>query len=350
VVNPADFRDLVSGDRRGIGAAGLRLLLQAAAGPYAAAVRLRNRAYDCRIRSVHKVAVPVVCVGNVTLGGTGKTPLVAWLADWFSRRAVRPVIVSRGYGASGGQSNDEARELALKLPEVVHLQDPDRVAAARRAIDEHGAEVVVLDDGFQHRRLARDLDIVLIDALEPFGFGHVFPRGMLREPVSGLARAGVVALSRADMASDQTRRAVRTEVDRYAGGAAWCELAHAAHRLVNAGGASSPIDHLHGRRLAAFCGIGNPAGFRHTLDQCGYQVVSTRTLADHHNYTRGDCLELARWAADANAEGVVCTVKDLVKINADRLGEIPLWAVSIDLDVVAGLEALEGALERLLDN
>lgn len=326
----------------------MRLLLRAAAGPYGVAVRLRNRAFDFHIRSVYSVAVPVVSVGNLTLGGTGKTPLVAWLADWFSQQGVRPALVSRGYGATDGQWNDEAQELAVKLPEVVHLQDPDRVAAAQRAVAQHGAEVIILDDGFQHRRLARDLDIVLLDALEPFGFGHLFPCGMLREPISGLARADVVALSRADMASGETRQTVRIEVDRYASGAAWCELAHVPRRLMNANGVSHPLEHLHGRRLAAFCGIGNPTGFRHTLDQCGYQVVATRFLADHHTYTPSDCSELAHWAADAQADAVVCTTKDLVKVNADWLGELPLWAVAIDLNVVAGRAALTKALEQLL--
>ncbi len=156
--------------------------------PYAAAVDWRNRRYDCGA-TVQRVGVPVVSVGNLTLGGTGKTPLVEWLARWFADRGVRVVLVSRGYGALPGQPNDEALELAQSLPQVPHLQNRDRVQAALEAIGELGAQLILLDDGFQHRRLARDLDLVLVDALEPFGFGHVFPRGTLREPLAGWRRA-----------------------------------------------------------------------------------------------------------------------------------------------------------------
>ena len=178
-----DFQELVSGRRRGPAAAALRGALGAGEWFYTAAIRWRNRRYDRGRAPVHRVGVPVVSVGNLTLGGTGKTPLVGWLGRWFCRRGVRAAVVSRGYGAAAGQPNDEALELRRSLPGVPHLQDADRVAAARQAITACAAQLVVLDDGFQHRRLGRDLDIVLLDALEPFGFGHVFPRGMLREPV-----------------------------------------------------------------------------------------------------------------------------------------------------------------------
>ena len=134
------------------------------------------------------VEVPVISVGNLTLGGTGKTPMVEWIVRQLQKREKKVGIISRGYGSRGGP-NDEALELAWKLPSVPHVQNPDRVAAARRAIDEFGCDALVLDDAFQHRRIARDLDIVLLDALEPLGYEHVFPRGTLREPIEGLARA-----------------------------------------------------------------------------------------------------------------------------------------------------------------
>ena len=220
------FRDLVSGRRRGLWAALLRGGLRAAEVPYTWAVRRRNRRYDTGAAAVHRVAVPVISVGNLTLGGTGKTPMVEWLARWLGDRQVPVGMVSRGYrgarckvsGVRGGTrgtgreaggtpapQNDEALELAWSLPGVGHVQDPDRVAAARRAIDEFHCRLILLDDGFQHRRIARDLDIVLLDALEPLGFGHVFPRGTLREPLEGLARADVVVLSRADLVAPDRR-------------------------------------------------------------------------------------------------------------------------------------------------
>ena len=194
---PSAFRDLVSGRKRGVGASLLRAALGAAEIPYAWAMRRRNRRYDARRAAVHRVDATVISVGNLTLGGVGKTPMVLWLAQWLSARSIPLAIVSRGYGARGG-ANDEARELAQRLPGVPHLQNPDRIAAAEEAIRRHSVRAILLDDAFQHRRIARDLDIVLLDAFEPFGFGHVFPRGTLREPLEGLRRADIVALSRAD--------------------------------------------------------------------------------------------------------------------------------------------------------
>ena len=239
---------------------------------YTAAVRRRNDRYDRGDKAVHRVDGPVVSVGNLTLGGTGKTPLVAWLARWFRERNVRVAVVSRGYGAKADEENDEARELRRLLPDVPHVQDPDRVGAARSGPG-CNAQVVVLDDGFQHRRIARDLDIVLLDALEPFGFGHVFPRGTLREPVEGLWRAGVVVLSRADLLDAAGREEVWKVVQRYAPAAIRAEAVHAPRTLISADGQQTPIEAIRGQPVAAFCGIGNSAGFRHTLESCGCQIA-----------------------------------------------------------------------------
>ncbi len=326
----------------------LRALLRVAEVPYAMVVTARNARYDRGAAAVHRSCVPVVSVGNLTLGGTGKTPMVEHLARWYRDRGVRVGLVSRGYGARGAEANDEALELAEKLPGVPHVQNPDRVAAARTSIDEHGSQVIVLDDGFQHRRLARDLDIVLIDSLEPFGFGHVFPRGTLREPLCGLARADVVALSRADMLAPDERERLRDEVRRYAPEAVWCELAHVPRGLLNADGEEEPLDALADQPLAAFCGIGNPAGFEHTLATCGYNVAAWREFPDHHAFDTHDVDSLEQWATEAGAAAIVCTHKDLVKIGRTRLGELPLWAVTVALEITAGQAELEARLEKFL--
>ena len=235
-------------------AAALRGILAAAEVPYTWAVRWRNRRYDCGAKTVHRVDVPVISVGNLTLGGTGKTPLVEWIVRRFLAQGKTVGIISRGYGARGGP-NDEARELAWKLPGVPHVQDPDRVAAARRAIREHGCQVLVLDDAFQHRRIARDLDIVLLDALEPLGYEHVFPRGTLREPVEGLARADVVALSRADLLTAEQRGAIRDRVAKLSPKAVWVEVVHAPLALVAAErlSKSSPLSRGEGQRVRVVC-------------------------------------------------------------------------------------------------
>jgi tetraacyldisaccharide 4'-kinase len=169
-------------------------------------VRQRNRWFDRAGSHVQRVAAPVISVGNITVGGTGKTPFVAWLAQWFALRQMPVTIISRGYGSRRGTPNDEALELAARLPDVPHLQNPDRVAAAEQALHANATQVLILDDAFQHRRLARDLDIVLLDALEPFGYEHLLPRGLLREPIESLSRAHVVALSRSDAVDEPRRR------------------------------------------------------------------------------------------------------------------------------------------------
>ncbi len=359
MLNPGQFREIVSGRRRGPAAAILRALLRVAEVPYTAAVTWRNRRYDTARAEVHRAGVPVVSVGNLTVGGTGKTPMVEWLARWFRQRGVRVVIISRGYGAEAGASNDEALELEQKLPDVPHLQNPDRVAAARVAVEELECELILLDDAMQHRRIGRDLEIVLLDALEPFGFGHVFPRGTLREPLAGLCRADVIALSRADMLDETQRAAVWSRVRQYNATAHTMELSHAACALRNAEGEEQPLDVLTDRPITAFCGIGNPAGFRHTLKSCGYQMAAFREFPDHHRYDRSDVESLARWVEDedarlhaatpsSNLAAVVCTHKDLVKLGVNRLGKTPLWAVRIGLDILAGQDGLQQRLGQLL--
>jgi tetraacyldisaccharide 4'-kinase len=326
----------------------MRGILRIAEVPYTFAASQRNRRYDRGTAETHDVGVPVITIGNLTLGGTGKTPMVKWLAERQQKLGFRVAIVSRGYGAADGKQNDEALELAQAFPNVPHIQNRDRVAAAQTAIREFQTQLIVLDDGFQHRRLKRDLDIVLLDALEPFGFEHVFPRGTLREPLAGLRRAHAVCLSRADAVTEPQREKVRQRVAEIAPKVVWCEAAHAASKLVNSRGETQPLDILTTRRVAAFCGIGNPAGFRHTLAHIGCEPVAQREFADHHAYTAADESDLAAMAQAAKAETIVCTQKDLVKLQTHEIGGIPLWAVSIEMQFLRGQELLEQLIDRIV--
>jgi tetraacyldisaccharide 4'-kinase len=257
-------------------------------------------------------------------------------------------IVSRGYGAEAGSRNDEALELELDLPDVPHLQNVDRAAAAQVAIEELGMEVVVLDDGFQHRRLARELDVVLLDASAPFGYGHQLPRGLLRESPRGLQRAGAVVLTRADMLDATQRAALAEHVRRLAPQAVWAETTHRPVALVDAGGLASDLAALRGARIAAFCGLGNPSGFRHTLAQAGADVALWREFPDHHHYTREDVEALTEAIAAARVELAVCTRKDLVKLQIARLGGTRLRAVAIELEFQCGQEAVEQRIRQAL--
>jgi tetraacyldisaccharide 4'-kinase len=349
LITPSDFQSIVSGRRRGVRAALMRWGLRAAEAPYTLAVGWRNWRFDAGHAAVTRADVPVVSVGNLTWGGTGKTPMVEWLARWFTAQQVRVTIVSRGYRGVDGQDNDEARELKQKLPDVPHLQNPDRVSAARAEVGELASELIVLDDGFQHRRLARDLDIVLLDALEPFGYNHLVPRGTLREPLSGLARADVIGLTRSDMVDEGIRQTVRQRAAQLSPRAAWIELTHQPRSLWSTTGSHLKTDHLAGKPIAAFSGIGNPTAFRRTLVACGYQIAGFREFPDHYPYGHADVEALGAWVRTLpSIKAVVCTDKDLVKIGVDHLGTVPLLALSIRIQVIRGLDEFEGRLQALL--
>lgn len=338
---------MVSGERRDLFARMITPVLSLASVPYGFAVRARNRRYDSGQNEVHRVDVPVICVGNLTVGGTGKTPMVAFLCRWFRKRNIRVAIVSRGYGAEAGKQNDEARELAECLPDVPHIQNPDRVAAARVAAEELEMQVVILDDGFQHRRLARDLDLVLVDASNPFGHDALLPRGLLREPVTSLQRADVIGLTRANLVSKEARSRIRNRVEQEAPRAGWLELIHQPTELV-AGMIREDLANLEGRRTMAFCGLGNPEGFRKTLLECGTDLVHFQTFPDHHEYSREDLEGIEREARQREVSMLVCTHKDWVKIGLDQLGGIPVRALLVEQHIETGFDSLNGRLESVL--
>ena len=298
-------------------------------------------------RTVRRAPIPVVSIGNLTLGGTGKTPCVEYVARLYRQMDVRVAILSRGYGAAYG-ANDEALVLEENLPDVPHLQGPDRAALAATAVEELESELLILDDGFQHRRLARDLDVVLIDATNPWGHGYLFPRGWLRERPASLRRAGAVVLTRCDQVSEEMRGRLREEVARRVRSAVIAEAVHGPVELINSRKEIAPLSQLAGRRVAAFCGIGNPESFQQTLVGLGAQVEDFLVFPDHHPYRRDDVEGLRRSCGRLPAgTWAVTTQKDMVKLRVDRLGTCPLWALRIRLDVIAGREGLEQKLRSL---
>jgi tetraacyldisaccharide 4'-kinase len=335
---------LIRGERRGWLATIARLGLRMGAIPYGWAIRVRNLAFERGWIASVKVGVPVVSVGNLTLGGTGKTPCVEFLAKRFRERDLRVAILSRGYGAEHGP-NDEALVLEENCPDVPHLQGPDRAALAAVAIEELESEVLILDDGFQHRRLRRDLDIVLVDATCPWGLGYLFPRGLLREPKASLRRAHVAILTRCSAVSDEAVAALRSEIGRIAPGLPVVESDHRPAAWVNSSQEQRPADDFRGQTVGGFCGLGNPDAFRRTLTDLGCTIAAWRTFADHHAYSREDIEDLRTWARALPAGAIVATTqKDLVKIRLSSLGERELWALRIELAVRRGGEHLENAL------
>jgi tetraacyldisaccharide 4'-kinase len=346
----SDFlRNTMLGSNRGLGPAALRTALSLASCAYGWEVRRRNRSFDRGI-DVHSAGVPVISVGNLTAGGTGKTPVVALLANYFRRWGVNVAILSRGYGSKPASVNDEALVLERLCP-VPHVQQPDRVAGAARATATFGSELLILDDGFQHRRLGRDFDVVLIDATNPFGFGHLLPRGLLREPIDSLKRADLVLLTRADCVS----RSTRTETLVRIGGAAphvpIVDVAFPPVRLVNASGEGRPLESLDEVPTLAFCGIGNPAGFAATLRAASIRPADIVPFRDHHHYDVNDLVRLALRARALGAAAAVTTLKDLVKLRDDRLpapSGVPLWAIETGCDVIANGDALFAKLDEFV--
>ena len=204
----------MSGSRRGLGAGALRLVLAGVEPVYAGAMVVRNRLYDAGISRSRDLRRPVISIGNLTAGGTGKTPMVRWLANRLRIQGHRVAVLSRGYKSAAGELGDEQIMLDRLLngpgvEAIIMWANPDRMAAAEAALkSDSSVDVFVLDDGFQHRRVARQMDIVLLSAPEPFGFGHVLPRGLLREPVRGLRRAHAVVITHADEVAESDLLAI----------------------------------------------------------------------------------------------------------------------------------------------
>jgi len=345
LLTPEQFHDIISGRRRDASAVLWRALFRVAEGPYYLGVRWRNAGYD-RGGKVQTVPAPVVSIGNLTVGGTGKTPMVEWVARFYRGMNIRVSLVSRGYGAEKGALNDEALELEQKLPDVPHVQNPDRVSAAMVAIEELATQLIVLDDGFQHRRIHRDLDIVLIDATEPFGYNHLLPRGALREPVSGLRRAHIVGLTHATAVDDKRRQEIRQQVQQIHPNAVWFEASHQPRALLASDTTELPVDAFDGKPVAAFCGIGNPAMFKTTVENCGMQVATMREFPDHHRYAREDIEALQQWIGSQQVDAVMCTHKDLVKIGVKQLAGKPLYAVAIGMKFHQGQNQVEELLRK----
>ena len=342
------FRRLIDGRATGLVATLSRTGLSAIEIPYEALVRLRNYGYDHSILAVKKASAPVISVGNLTLGGTGKTPLVAWLAHWFAQHNKKPAIISRGYKAKTGQLSDEAAELKILLPTVPHYANKQRIIAAREAITK-GSDVLLLDDGFQHRQISRDLNLVTIDATDPFGCNRLFPRGLLREPLWGLKRADALVLTRTDQVSIKTRNEIQEQCFRFVGSydKPWIETEHRPSNLRLVDGTTQPLKTLQDKRILSLSAIGNPAAFHRTLTTLGNEPVATLTFPDHHTYTTDDIHRISEETESVGAEIIVTTLKDLVKLPLASVRNRPLCALEIGIQFQTGLQDLEYLLNKI---
>jgi tetraacyldisaccharide 4'-kinase len=323
-----------------------RLALRAVSWPYAAASRLRRRAYQGGLLARTVLPRPVLSVGNLTAGGTGKTPVVEWLVRDLAARGRRPAILSRGYAGADG-TNDEYRVLHANLPDVLHLQGPDRAARGTEAIT-RGADCLVLDDGFQHLRLARDADLVLVDALNPFGTAPGRTPTLLREGPRALAAADAVILTRCDLTDPAALAALHARLEAAAPGVLRAEVDFAPTALERADGSREGPAALAGRAVFAFCAIGNPDAFVMALAALGARVCGTLFFRDHHWYTAGDLERVAAAARAAGAESVVATQKDCVKLTAGDRARLDAAALRIGTRFRAGEAAVREVVGRAL--
>lgn len=325
---------------------------------YGQAQALRRWAYRRGYLRSYRPAVPVISVGNITAGGTGKTPCVEAVCRLLLEAGVRPAVLSRGYGGrlpgpwaavsdgeqvlvGADQAGDEPVLLARRLPGVPVLVGPDRRITAREAVERYGAQALVLDDGFQHLRLARDLDLVLLDARHPFGSGHCFPRGVLRESGRALADAQVVLFTRTRRANSQRLDALQAAVHEFSPGVPVLRTAHEPRAVVDlVTGQVSPLRDLAELKILAFAGIGTPDAFFQELTELGARVLEAVPYPDHHPFTRADVEQLERWAGLMNAQALVTTEKDGIRLAPFLPARFPVLALRIEMAVVDDPDAL----------
>jgi tetraacyldisaccharide 4'-kinase len=360
-MNQERFKKLVSGQSTGVIASALRLLLNIAAVFYGLGISLRNWLFDGgQVKSYAVTAaglvtsdrtqatVPVISVGNITVGGTGKTPLVIWLCNLFREQDVNCAILTRGYKAAKGES-DEPGMLAKNCPGTAVVVNPDRLAGAIEAVKKRRAQVLIMDDGFQHRRLHRDIDIVTINAMQPFGYGRLLPAGLLREPVSALKRAKAVILTRCDLVSKNNLTELTAAINRINPDVVIAQTIHSPVFAVS-GEKQIPLEELKGKKTYVFCGIANPQAFLATVGLTGANIVGSRIYDDHHNYTINDVNDIYRDAAKSGAQMILTTEKDYNKVSqpASGAGELVLAYLAVRLQFVDGADRIRELIERSL--
>ena len=342
---------------------------------YGLLVNIKLAGYKYGIFQKQKLDCFVISLGNVTVGGTGKTPTAQRLARDIRDMGYRVVILNRGYRAKwhgevgivsdgkrlhmdAAEAGDEAYMLAKHLPEVPVLIGAERAKTGRYAMEHFGAEVAILDDGYQHWQLERDLDILLVDAVNVFGNGYILPRGTLREPISHISRADICLMTKVDQAAAGSCDYIRETVHRYNPEARIVESIHQPRCFipltewyVNIASQGIDIAQMRGKRIMAVSAIGNPASFEQTLSDLGAVIIESLRYPDHHDYAMSEMTDIFQQAENAGAEAIVITEKDAVKIPADVAREkwsIPIYVICVEVNFQKGSEGLANLLKKRL--
>jgi tetraacyldisaccharide 4'-kinase len=360
-----NYRKVISHQQGGIGAEFFRLFLRGISVGYSGVVRLRNSLYSKGFFRTHIVSAAVISIGNITVGGTGKTPLVIWLYKYLQKKQINCAILTRGYKTDDkgratsyerrANAIDEPGILAENCPHAKVIVNPDRVEGAVEAIKKYDAGILIMDDGFQHRRLARDLDIVTIDATQPFGYDKIFPAGLLREPVASLKRVDAVVITRCDQISERQLTELEQKLRAINPKMLITKSIHAPVSIKTTDGKQISLEQLKGRKIFAFCGIGNPNAFLSTIEGLGGEIVGSEIFDDHHHYTN-DCLaDIYKQAEHLKADLVLTTQKDWTKIISNLKSQISyskliqLFAyLEIEIKFLAGEDKLTSLIENTL--
>lgn len=341
-----DIRVILEGGG-GNGGQVIRTLLWLPGKLYGLAMRLRRSGYGNNWLQSHSAAVPVISIGNITAGGSGKTPLTALLANHLASRGKKPAILLRGYRQSDGGQSDEAVLYGALCPGVPVEVGSNRLAGAARAVAA-GADVLLMDDGFQHLRLRRDVDIVLVDATSPWGGGNTIPGGLLREPPSALSQARAVIVTRSDQVEPALLHAMLERIRQLAPHSLVLTARHRPVRLHKLGGTALPLESLRDRKVAILSGIARPEAFEKTVAGLGAHIAATFRGSDHQHFTQQFVMQAVTKAKSLDAV-LVTTEKDQAKniigVMADNklvdnttIQEM-IWVLGIEQDV-EGREAL----------
>ncbi len=295
---------------------------------YLLAVEIIKFLYRKNILVTYHAGIKVISIGNITLGGSGKTPLAEYLSLYFSARGKKPAVLLKGYkrpkinAGIGTQAyyslGDEAGMLESSLQDkAVVVSNSNRTEAVRQLQESGCCGVVILDDGFQHWRLHRDMDIVVIDATNPFGNGCILPLGPLREGINSLKRAQIICLSRINEAPSKDIRMLEARLKRINPSALLIKAVHEPEFIYDAvSGERSALDDLRGRKVSLLCAIANPGSFLKLVDDCQAEVVSKNFYDDHHQYSQDELVSVVRTSLDKGAEFIVTTQKDIVRFRS----------------------------------
>ncbi len=350
---------IIKGKKNSFSAKVVKFLLTILEYLYLIIIKIREIFYKIGIFKKNELDVKIISVGNITTGGTGKTPVVKKLALGLKNKGKKVAILSRGYNSKGKkkqiisdgdkilieveEAGDELYMLASHLSDIPIIKAKDRFEGGKLALENFDLDIIILDDSFQHWQLKRDLDIVVIDALNPFGYDHLLPRGILREPLSSLNRADMVIISRAEQVSDERLLEIQKRIRNYN---FKVDIFNSKHNPINIAEIASnsemsydELSDLHDKKALALSGIGNPESFKKSLEELGVDVVVAANYPDHYKYKSEDVMDIAMQAQLNEANLVITTEKDAVKFDIDIIDnfnkmEVDIYSLEIDLNFI----------------